>query len=174
MAKRPILWRIVHFIRIVLSVTTSCCVVLCIGSAIYTAVFLGAAKKATGKVVQLNERFNSAADTTEYAPVFSFAAQDGKTYTVSSSTASNPSGFQVGDSVAVLYWKNNPGGARIASFVQLWLIPMVFLIIGVAHGLIAGFLLFLERRKNTNSPISAGSLEVSQKGRGIHSSSALS
>ena len=148
MVKRPILWRIVRFVRIVLSVTASCCLVLCIGSVIYTAVFLGTAQKATGKVVELNERFNSAADATEYAPVFSFAAQDGKTYTVSSSTASNPSGFEIGDPVVVLYSKSNPGGARIASFVQLWLVPMVFLIIGVVHGLIAGFLLFLERRKN--------------------------
>ena len=148
MVKRPIHWRIVRCIRIVLSVTTSCCAVLCIGSAIYTAVFLGTAQKATGKVVELNERFNSAADATEYAPVFSFTAQDGKTYTVSSSTASNPSGFEIGDPVVVLYSKSNPEGARIASFVQLWLVPMVFLIIGVVHGLIAGFLLFLEGRKN--------------------------
>ena len=141
MAQRSILW------RIVLLVSTSCCVVLCIGFAIYTAVFLGTAQKATGKVVQLNERFDSAANAIEYAPVFSFATPDGKTYTESSSTASNPSGFAVGDSVVVLYSKSNPGGARIASFVQLWLVPMVFLIIGVAHGLIAGFLFFLERRR---------------------------
>jgi len=148
MAQRSILWQIVRFIRIVLLVSTSCCVVLCIGFAIYTAVFLGTAQKATGKVVQLNERYNSSAEAVEYAPVFSFAAQDGKTYTVSSSTASNPSGFAVGDSVTVLYSKSNPEGARIASFLQLWLVPMVLAIIGVVHGLIAGFLFFLERRKN--------------------------
>jgi hypothetical protein len=102
MVKRPILWRIVRFTRIVLSVTTPCCVVLCIGCAIYSAVFLGTAQKATGKVVALHERFHSAADATEYSPVFSFGAQDGKTYTVSSSTTSNPSGFEIGDSVVVL------------------------------------------------------------------------
>ena len=82
-----------------------------------------------------------------YAPVFNFKAADGASYTVSSDAGSSPPGFAVGETVRVLYSQSNPSVAKIDTFAQLWLMPMIFGCLG-AGAIAAGLLLLrLERRR---------------------------
>jgi hypothetical protein len=146
MASRSIVRRILRIFRIVLLGSCVCCLIIGLGLAIYTTLFLNSALRTTGEVVSLDERYDSQNQTTEYAPVFHFVAEHGKAYTVTSTTATHPAGFNQGDTVQVIYRKNNPEGATIDSFWQLWLGPVVLLFIGVSHGIIGGVLLLIERR----------------------------
>ena len=72
-----------------------------------------------------------------YAPIFKFTAGDGRSYTVSSGVSSNPPAFYQGQRVQVRYEKDHPDGARIASFWQLWLFPVVFGILSVTASVAA-------------------------------------
>lgn len=60
------------------------------------------------------------------APIFRFTAMDGRTFTITSHTGQYPCPWRIGDSVRVLYKENHPEYARIDSFFQLWLLPVVF------------------------------------------------
>jgi len=71
---------------------------------------------------------------------------DGKSYTIVSSTATNPPSFRVDQEVEVLYRKGKPGGAVIDSFWELWPVSMILIFIGVAHGVISGCCFLVERR----------------------------
>jgi hypothetical protein len=141
-------FRVVRLARIVLSVSFACCLVLSAAFALRTAIFLGNALRGTGQVVRMDERFDSDSDSVEFAPVFRFVAADSQSYTVTSKTATNPPEFTVGDTVPILYLRNNPAGARIASFWQLWTVPLVLSIIAIAGGLISCALLLAERKRN--------------------------
>jgi hypothetical protein len=83
--------------------------------------------------------------SSDYAPVFSFVAADGETYTVTSVLSTSLPKFSVGDKVRVLYDPTNPNTAKIRSFFQLWggaviagIIALIFF--GVGFKLI-GFLI---------------------------------
>lgn len=67
-----------------------------------------------------------------YAPVFNFVVPHGRTYTIASYTGSNPPDFKIGKRVNVLYEKGNPENAKINSVGQLWLIEIVFGIMGLS------------------------------------------
>jgi uncharacterized protein DUF3592 len=123
-----------------------------LGVAVYTTHFVHSSAIAEGKVLSLREVVSHSDDADQhesitYAPVFTFKAADGASYTVSSDTGSSPPGFAVGETVRVLYSPSNPPGARIDSFAQLWFTPMVFG--GLGTGAIAAglLLLYLERRR---------------------------
>jgi hypothetical protein len=89
-----------------------------------TSRFTERAQSTTGTVTALVPDHNSNGKTT-YAPVFSFKAADGKTYSITSSASNNPPAFNVNDDVTVLYDPSNPSGARIDSTFQLWGAPMI-------------------------------------------------
>jgi hypothetical protein len=115
-------------------------------SAIQTEVFLGKSVSVAGKVVSLRSKVDYDGSTT-YAPVFSFTAGDGRSYTVSSNAFANPADFSPGQSVTVLYVKDLPAEVRIDTFYQVWGMAEVLAII--AAGFIAmgtGFLLYRHRR----------------------------
>jgi hypothetical protein len=146
--------RIMRFFRIVFLISSSSCVVVSFGFVVYTADFVHSAIKTSGQVIRLDERLNTENNSIEYAPVFQFLAGDAKTYTITSGTASNPAGFEVGETVHVLYRSNDPAKARLDSFWQLWLVPVILLFIGLTHGFISGVLLLVERKLNRQaSPV---------------------
>jgi len=124
-----------------------CCLLVSAGFADYTEFFIFSASRTHGQVIDLVPRTDSDNDV-EYAPTFRFVAESGQTFTVTSSVASNPSGFEAGETVEVLYRKGDPSSAQIASFWQLWLVPVIFGAIGVAHGLIGGAIFFVLRRRD--------------------------
>jgi hypothetical protein len=121
---------------------------IALGFAIYTAWFLHGSVAANGTVVGMRTTTDAEDNSVTYAPVFSFAASDGNTYTVSSDTGSNPPGFELKQQVKVLYEEGRPTNAKIATFGQLWLFPLLFGIVGATAIAVGFFLLRYERRRN--------------------------
>jgi hypothetical protein len=70
-------------------------------------------------------RSKNSSPKTSYAGAFSFTAADGMSYSVTSSTSSNPPEFKVGEAVAVRYDPRYPSQARIDSVRQVWGAPLV-------------------------------------------------
>ena len=131
-----------------------------LGFAIYTAHFIHSSAVAEGKILSLREVVSHSDDADQhesitYAPVFTFKAADGASYTVSSDTGSSPAGFTAGDTVRVLYSPSNPAGARIDSFAQLWFTPMVLGCLGVGAIAAGLLLLYLERGRARHEPNAA-------------------
>jgi len=118
---------------------------IALGIAICTGWFLHRSIAADGAVVSLRQMLDSDEDSIGYAPVFTFTAGDGHIYTISSNTSSSPPAFSPGQHVKVLYRADDPTGARIASFGQLWLFPFVFAIVGTA-ACGSGYVLFRYER----------------------------
>lgn len=93
-----------------------------------TLLFLRVSVAETGTVVsnvRVDQRDSDGHITTNFTPEFTFTGADGKTYTVTSATSSNPPEFAEGQTVRVLYNPMNPGTARIDSFEQLWFAPIL-------------------------------------------------
>jgi len=109
--------------------------------------FLNGATHTTGVVVALIEKRDTERNLTTYAPVFTFTTEDGGTQSVTSSVATNPPGFAVGDQVRILYLRSDPAGARIDSFWQLWFWPIFLLGFGSVEILAGIIFLFVSRRK---------------------------
>jgi hypothetical protein len=87
----------------------------------------------------------------EYAPIFRFQSDEGVSYTLQSNTKTNPPEFAVGDKITVLYDRGNPRDAKPDSPMQLWLIPMVFAIIGPIHVIIGLVLLYFDKQVRKRS-----------------------
>ena len=83
------------------------------------------------------------------APVFRFTAKNGMSFTVTSHSGQNPCPWRLGDSVRVLYKEDHPERARIDSFFQLWLFPVVFGFLG-AVGTYFPLRIFLLRRRSSS------------------------
>lgn len=113
--------------------------------------------KITGLVPIVRSNSDQHATRTTYAPTFSFTAADGMTYSVTSTSSSNPPEFEVGDSIIVLYEASSPDQARIDSFGQLWLASIIFGGVGAIFFVIsigmAFYLRALSRRPSAVPPL---------------------
>jgi len=92
--------------------------------------------------------------TTTYAAQFSFTTPAGRSVTITSTSSSNPPGFDVGESVAILYLPNNPANARIDSFFQLW--GAASIVGGIATSFLAislGMILYLRNAARRPAPL---------------------
>jgi hypothetical protein len=114
--------------------------------AILTATFIHNAVETNGKIVDFVPVADEENHSTNYAPVFSFTASDGRTYTVTSNTSSNPPGFDPGQDVRVLYSPRNPSHARLKSTIQLWLISLISAPVGAFYAGLGFVLLYFDRR----------------------------
>jgi hypothetical protein len=117
-----------------------------LGFGIYNLVFLNRSVPATGTIESLAPVMNQEDGSLNYAPVFTFMAQDGHSYTVKAGVASNPPGFTVGQVVNVRYVRTDPTGAKLDSFWQLWFMTIVFAGLGLFFSG-AGYLLLRYERK---------------------------
>lgn len=115
------------------------------GLAISTRSFLKQSVATQGTVTELAERVDREDNSVSYAPVFTFDAADGHRYRVVSHVSSNPPGFHVGEAVRVLYEPGNPQGARIDTFVQLWLTPLICGALGVVFSAVGAGLVFYRK-----------------------------
>jgi hypothetical protein len=116
--------------------------------AIHTEYFLLHAVRTKGTIVQMLpvKRISDGGVIPECLPVLRFQTEDGQSYTITLNlSATNPPSFQVGDTLTVLYDRGNPKGATPDLFEHLWVIPIILLGIGVAHGLVGIALLYLGR-----------------------------
>jgi len=122
-------------------------VALAILFAALTASFVHKAVETGGTVVSLTPVQDEENYTTSYAPISTFTADD-RTYTITSSTATSPSGFTKGEAVRVLYDPQNPTHARLKSTAQLWMPSMICAPLGAFLTVIGGTLIYFDRRRN--------------------------
>jgi len=77
-----------------------------------------------------------------YYPTFTFTDSAGNEHTIRSNTGSSPSNYAIGDVVEVLYSDKQPEEAKINSFLTLWGLLIVMVIMSgmfLAFGLIMFF-----------------------------------
>ena len=141
----------VRFFRKVLFGSSIICLVLSIGFALRTFLFIHTSSRAQGEIVSLDALIDPNSGETNFFPVFSFLTQDGKMITVRSLVGSNPPSLSPGQHVAVLYSKANAEGAKLDNFSQLWFLSLCLVVIGVAHAIIAFGLWKFEQRRSRRS-----------------------
>src|SRR5579871_6299377 len=112
---------------------------------IYRSIWLYRSVPAKGVITSVSEVTGEQDRTVNYAPTFTFKAENGQAYNVTSGVASNPPGFEVGQEVRVRYIGSNPMSAEIDSFWQLWLVTVVCCGLGTLFAG-AGYLLFRYER----------------------------
>lgn len=120
------------------------------GLALHTRSFLGDAASAEGTVVELVGRQSCSTDddhrrtcSTVYAPRVRFTTADGREIEYLSTNATSPPAYHEGQQVDVRYRPADPTDARIHSFVDLWLAPVIVGGIGVIFGVVAAALAFI-------------------------------
>lgn len=100
-----------------------------LGGAVYSLVttwqFIGGAVAADGAVIALEERWDSDDGDYTYYPRVAFETEDHRQVEFTSDTGSRPASFDVGERVRVLFDPARPEAARIESFLQLWLLPLI-------------------------------------------------
>jgi hypothetical protein len=143
------LWRRV-FSRACLTVGP-CFLAIALGFVIHTSVFLHYSIATSGNIISMASNHDNESNSLNFAPVFAFSTKDGRMYTLTSDVYSNPPAYTVGQTVTVLYEQKNPAGAKLRSFWQLWLFPVVFGILGGVATCIGYFLLRYERRQDRQS-----------------------
>ena len=89
-------------------------------------------QRADGEVVKMLRRRGGK------APVFSFPAADGRTYTVKSKIRSTIPAFHEGERVEVLYPAQAPAKAKINSFLELHFFSAVLAGAALVFGALAG------------------------------------
>jgi hypothetical protein len=89
----------------------------------------------SGVVVGLEESPASDRSGVTYSPIIRYEAE-GRTHTFTSSNSSYPPAYEIGERVALLYDSADPSRARIDSWWELWLMPVMLggaaLIVAVA------------------------------------------
>jgi hypothetical protein len=109
---------------------------------------IATAARADGIVTDLIVDRDSDGET--YHPHVRFVTAKGEPVEFTSSVGSNPAGFDIGEHVTILYDPSDPQGARIDSFVQLWLVPIIVGVFGLvfttAGGVVSIVLLRWSRR----------------------------
>ncbi len=100
----------------------------------YTWWFVSHSVATTGKVTAEEDRESTTSDgnkETLYYASFSYQDASGKAYTATAGNGEKTASYAVGDAVPVRYTKSNPADAKIATFGQLWLVPLVVFLVGL-------------------------------------------
>jgi len=97
-------------------------------------------------VVRLEESHSADTGTT-YSPVYRYTV-DGKQYEYESVNSSSPPSHEVGEVVILLYEPDNPGRARVNSFWELWLLPIILCPVSLFMILLSIGIPVLVRRAN--------------------------
>ena len=108
-----------------------------LGSAIKTKIFIQHASEADGVVVLMIERSGGSGGGHSYAPSFMFHDTSGTLHTVQSKLSSSAPEFKVGDKIKVLFEPGAPDTAAINTFWQLWFTPVFFSLFGIALPILA-------------------------------------
>jgi hypothetical protein len=120
--------------------------------AIGTVIFIRQAATAQATVVALIEKTDPDEGNIDYFPQFTFSTPDGTSFTINSNNGTNPPEFKRGQQVNVLYDRANPSNARIDSFVQLWLLPLIFGSLGIFFIATVWLIARFMPKKAANSP----------------------
>jgi hypothetical protein len=120
-----------EILSLVLLFAGPCMLVFSLVSIVRTKSFLLRSVEVTGEIIRLQRSEDCDRYGYTYAPVFSFNAAGGETYTVTSDVSSTLPGFSVGESVRVRYDPTNPEDARIHSLFQTWGVGIISGAVGV-------------------------------------------
>ncbi|MBI3535631.1 MAG: DUF3592 domain-containing protein [Deltaproteobacteria bacterium] len=99
----------------------------------HTKKFIATSLQAQGKVIELSRHAtydNHNRSAPVYYPVIEFTLPNGKKTEFISNTGSNPPDYEVGDSVTIIYDPAKPRQAKINSFLDIWLLPVVLGFLG--------------------------------------------
>ncbi len=107
--------------------------------------FASGAKRTDGVVVDLVWR-SGGKGRPSAAPVVSYEV-DGKAYQFTSGTASRPPSYDVGEKVGVLYDPEDPSDAKLDGFWELYMLPFIFGLLGLADSAAVAIWVGIERRK---------------------------
>jgi len=88
--------------------------------------FVAASSRAAGEVIALRERPGRRGHRPTYAPVVRFEPQLGWPVEFTEAVSANPPRRRVGDRVEVLYRREDPSDARLASPARLYLREVAF------------------------------------------------
>jgi hypothetical protein len=107
--------------------------------------FVAQAQGASGTVVELREVRDSDGGSSTWKPVVRFTSADGQDVTFASSFSSNPASYELGESVPVLYRREDPRDARIRGSGSLWFGVTLLGGLGVVFAALGGAILFATR-----------------------------
>jgi hypothetical protein len=110
---------------------------------IETVHFIRASSRTVGTVISYASARNSDGGAM-YLPVVEFTSPGGNTIRFTSTVASNPPTYKIGEQTDVLFLRRNPQAAKIKSFCEMWLVTFVLSVISFAC-LITAILIFLAR-----------------------------
>jgi hypothetical protein len=96
-------------------------------------------ESALGSVVanHLSTTERDGMDEHAYQPEVSFNSRDGLAHRFTDGVGSLPPDYEPGAKVSVLYPAAHPERARIASWKRLWLVPSIFVSVGLLPGIVA-------------------------------------
>ena len=108
-------------------------------TALYTCILLATGAKTNGTVVEILERKSEKSEnsTPAYTPVVAFTNTSGARIQFQRYSSSNADLYKVGEQVPVIYNISRPEGARIDSFLGLWMLPLMTATAGTACLIIA-------------------------------------
>ena len=89
--------------------------------------FIEESVPASGEVIGLVEHHD---EGVTYAPVVRFTVPGGRVVEFTESVSSKPARYRVGEQVKVLYRPEDPRRTRVASALNLYLLAMIFALVG--------------------------------------------
>ncbi|MEE4201021.1 DUF3592 domain-containing protein [Erythrobacter sp.] len=92
---------------------------------------------AEGTIIEM-DRYRDSDHKTMFRPIAEFTDANGRRHKFASKTSSSSPAFSVGENIAVLYDPAAPHDARIDSFSQRYLLPVIFMAFGGLFLLIGG------------------------------------
>ncbi len=94
--------------------------------------FLANAGTAESEVVQLFEQTSSSSDSTSptFRPEVRYSVRGGATHTSTATWGTNPPTYKVGEKVLVHYDPTAPASMMPDTFVEKWLMPLIFIALG--------------------------------------------
>ncbi|MDC0711981.1 DUF3592 domain-containing protein [Stigmatella sp. ncwal1] len=113
--------------------------VICLVTLARTRRFLAQAHETQAEVVGNHSRHRNRKST--YYPVLRYRTPEGTQHEVISPVGSNPPRYREGAQVPLLFNPANPQEVRINNFLNLWLLPLLFGLLGAAFLLVGGLAL---------------------------------
>ncbi len=136
--------------------------------------FRRGAVSAPGVVVDLEPTTGSKGGTL-YKPVFTFVDNNDRPHRVVGGVASSPPSFHRGEGVTVLFRPENPEEAHIDSFMEAWLMPLIFGSIGtIFTGIAAGFGIYALRRRTRRAWLKTNGTRVQARMVGVDRDTSMS
>ncbi len=100
------------------------CFIFAVKKVIETMIFLRNAQKTMATVVSYDSSHSSGSGAT-YMPILEFKTTGDKKVQFTSTVATNPPAYKLGEQVEIRFLPKNPQAAKINSFYDLWLLTTI-------------------------------------------------